>query len=101
MYGPSHPIIFPTMTTELKFLRMYRRQVIQQKKLTTNKAPYILGLILSTALPSLAGRQDGSDFMLPPRILSNVTAYLLVTKCRSFISERSNQTCGQALTIAL
>ena len=26
---------------------------------------------------------------------------LLVTRCQSFISERSDQTCGQALTIAL
>ena len=83
---------------------MYLRQVIQQKRLTTNKAPYILGLILSTALPSLAGGPRFMllvDFMLLQRTLGNVTAYLLVTKCRSFISERSNQTCGQALTIAL
>lgn len=78
--------------------------MIYQIKPTTNRAKHILILILSTNHSALFGRQEGqdlSDFMLPQQTLSNVTAYLLVTWCRSFISERSNQTCGQALTIAL
>lgn len=62
---------------------------------------HVLALILALFCPLEQEGQDLSDLMPRQWVVSNVTAYLLVTRCRSFISERSNQTCGQALTIAL
>jgi hypothetical protein len=42
-----------------------------------------------------------SAFLLFQQRPRNLVIYLLVTRCLSFISERSNQTWGQALTMAL